>query len=226
MRKHHNKLFYSKYTHKTKCNMPWAGILYPTSDENLQKMLDGTHRDVRYLNKDFWKVDSKVLKLADFIINNRNKMKFRMQQNHTLFYSNKKTADMIKELFIDFYTSTETIDPKFEQLKKNTIGCTRLPHGKYRYQIHLKKDVHQYISKQERENLWAFIERNVNNCLVTNKYVLDYLEGKHPHCYHGYFYVSEQKMLTPIYMLAQKGIDKIIKFIVVKNECNKKTKRT
>ena len=46
--------------------MPWAGILYPTSDENLQKMLDGTHRDVRYLNKDFWKVDSKVLKLADF----------------------------------------------------------------------------------------------------------------------------------------------------------------
>ena len=71
-----------------------------------------------------------------------------------------------------------------------------------------KKDVHQHITKLERENLWNFLERNVDNCLVTNKYVLDYLVGKYPYCYHGYFYISEQKMLTPIYMLAQKAIDK------------------
>ena len=113
-----------------------------------------------------------------------------------------------------------------DKLGKNTIGCKRLPHGKYQYQVHLKKDVHQRITKQERENLWSFLERNVDNCLVTNKYVLDYLEGKYPHCYHGYFYISEQKMLTPIYMLAQKAIDKVIKYVKVKNESNKKVKRT
>ena len=56
--------------------------------------------------------------------------------------------------------------------------------------------------------------------------MLDYLIGKYPHCYHGYFYVSDQKMLTPIYMLAQKGIDKVIKFVKVKNAGNKKVKRT
>ena len=93
-------------------------------------------------------------------------------------------------------------------------------------EIHLKKDVHQRITKQERENLWGFLERNVDNCLVTNKYVLDYFEGKYPHCYNGYFYVSEEKMLTPIYMLAQKAIDKVIKYVKVKNESNKKVKRT
>ena len=48
--------------------MPWAGILYPTTDENLQEMIDGTHPDTLHLNKMFWKVDSKVVKLAKFTI--------------------------------------------------------------------------------------------------------------------------------------------------------------
>ena len=119
-----------------------------------------------------------------------------------------------------------SINPKYNKLGKNTIGCRRLPHGKFQFQVHLKKDVHQLITNSERESLWAYLKRNEENCLVTNKYVLDYLIGKYPHCYHGYFYISEQKMLTPIYMLAQKAIDKVIKYVKVKNESNKKTKRT
>ena len=92
--------------------------------------------------------------------------------------------------------------------------------------MHVKKDAQLHITNTQRDNLRNFLERNVDNCLVTNKYVLDYFEGKYPHCYHGYFYVSEQKMLTPIYMLAQKAIDKVIKYVKVKNESNKKVKRT
>ena len=120
----------------------------------------------------------------------------------------------------------KNVNPKYNKLGKNSIGCRRLPHGKFQYQVHLKKDVHQHISKQERESLWAYLERNENDCLVSNKYVLDYLIGKYPHCYHGYFYVSEQKMLTPIFMLAQGAIDKVIKYVQVKNAGNKKVKRT
>ena len=86
--------------------------------------------------------------------------------------------------------------------------------------------MHKLLKAHERETLWAYLERNEENCLVSNKYVLDYLIGKYPHCYHGYFYVSEQKMLTPIYMIAQKGIDKVMRFVTVKNGRNKKTKRT
>ena len=225
MRKHHNKLYYGKYQFKSIFTMPWAGILYPTTDENLQKMLDGTHHDVKHLNKHFWKVDSKVLKLAKFILDNRTRMKFRLQQKYAIFYSDKNLAKVIVDTFWDFWDGSESIDPNYNKLGKNSIGCRRLPHGKFKYQIHLKKDVHQHLTKQDRENLWAFLERNDTECLVSNKYVLDYLIGKYPHCYHGYFYVSEEKMLTPIYMMAQKGIDKVIKFVKVKNGRNKKTKK-
>ena len=226
MRKHHNKLYYSKYRFKTIFNMPWAGMLYPTTDQKLLDLIQGKDKDVKYLNKDWYKISPNVIKLAQVILDHRTNMKFRLQQNHAIFYSNKELAHNLIEMFWDRWYGSESVDPKFKKLGKNTIGCRRLPHGKYQYQVHLKKDTHQRITKQERENLWSFLERNVDNCLVTNKYVLDYFEGKYPHCYHGYFYVSEQKMLTPIYMLAQKAIDKVIKYVKVKNESNKKVKRT
>ena len=226
MRKHHNKLYYSKYRFKTIFNMPWAGMLYPTTDQKLLDLIQGKDKDVKYLNKDWYKISPNVIKLAQVILDHRTNMKFRLQQNHAIFYSNKELAHNLIEMFWDRWYGSESVDPKFKKLGKNTIGCRRLPHGKYQYQVHLKKDTHQRITKQERENLWSFLERNVDNCLVTNKYVLDYFEGKYPHCYHGYFYVSEQKMLTPIYMLAQKAIDKVIKYVKVKNESNKKIKRT
>jgi len=196
--------------------MPWAGILYPTTDQKLLDLIRGKDNNTKYLNKDWYKISPDVIKLAQFILNHRTKMKFRLQQDHAIFYSDKELAQELIETFWDRWYGSESVDPKFKKLGKNTIGCRRLPHGKYQYQVHLKKDVHQRITKQERENLWDFLERNVDNCLVTNKYVLDYFEGKYPHCYHGYFYVSEQKMLTPIYMLAQKAIDKVIKYVKIK----------
>ena len=128
MRKHHNKLYYGKYQFKTFFKMPWAGILYPTTDENLQKMLDGTHHDVKHLNKHFWKVDSKVLKLAKFILDNRTRMKFRLQQKYAIFYSDKNLAKVIVDTFWDFWDGSESIDPNYNKLGKNSIGCRRLPH--------------------------------------------------------------------------------------------------
>ena len=225
MRIHHNKLYYGKYQFKNIFKMPWAGILYPTTDQKLLEMIQGKDKSVRYLNTKWYKTSPDVIKLAQFILDYRTKMKFRLQQKYAIFYSNKSLAQLLIETFWDSWYGAKSIDPKYNKLGKNTIGCRRLPHDKYQYQIHLKKDVHQHITKQERQNLWHFLERNVDNCLVTNKYVLDYLEGKYPHCYHGYFYVSEQKMLTPIYMLAQKAIDKVIKYVKIKNESNKKIKR-
>ena len=41
MRKHHNKLYYSKYRYKTIFNMPWAGMLYPTTDQTLIDIITG-----------------------------------------------------------------------------------------------------------------------------------------------------------------------------------------
>ena len=206
--------------------MPWAGILYPTTDQKLLEMIQGKDKTVKSLNKEWYKTSPDIIKLAQFILDYRTGMKFRLQQKYAIFYSNKNLAQLLIETFWNHWYGTKSINPKYNKLGKNTVGCRRLPHGKFQFQVHLKKDVHQLITTSERENLWAYLERNEENCLVTNKYVLDYLIGKYPHCYHGYFYVSEQKMLTPIYMLAQKAIDKVIKYVKVKNESNKKIKRT
>jgi hypothetical protein len=46
------------------------------------------------------------------------------------------------------------------------------------------------------------------------------LNSRHPYFIGGYFYVTEEKFLTPIYMMAQKAIDKVIKFRKVKNGSN------
>ena len=206
--------------------MPWAGILYPTTDQKLLEMIQGKDKTVKSLHKEWYKTSPDIINLAQFILDYRTGMKFRLQQKYAIFYSNKNLAQLLIETFWNHWYGTKSINPKYNKLGKNTVGCRRLPHGKFQFQVHLKKDVHQLITTSERENLWAYLERNEENCLVTNKYVLDYLIGKYPHCYHGYFYVSEQKMLTPIYMLAQKAIDKVIKYVKVKNESNKKIKRT
>ena len=226
MRKHHNKLYYGKYQFKNIFKMPWAGILYPTTDQKLLDMIQGKDKSVRYLNKQWYKTSPDIVKLAQFIIDHRTKMKFRLQQKYAIFYSDKSLAQLLVETFWEHWYGSESVNPKYNRLGKNSIGCRRLPHGKFQFQVHLKKDLHPHISKQERESLWAYLERNENDCLVSNKYVLDYLIGKYPHCYHGYFYVSEQKMLTPIFMLAQGAIDKVIKYVQVKNAGNKKVKRS
>ena len=218
MRKHHNKLYFGKYSFKTIFKMPWAHVLYPTTDQHLIKHVDGGYGVVGQKHP-------KTSSLASFIMKNRNNMKFRVQSKITAFYTNEDLAKTLITKYWDNWYGTETVNPKFKNLDKNTVGCRKLPHGKFKYQVHLKKDVHQCITDSERQSLWRFLENNENECLVTNKYVLDYLIGKYPYCYHGYFYVSEAKMLSPIYMIAQKGIDKVIKFVQIKNGNNKKIKR-
>ena len=198
--------------------MPWANLLYPTTDEHLQSFING-----KQIENKLWRATSDVLKLSKFIIDNRKNIKFRIQQNHSFFYSNSDTAKKLIEQFKDDFLSQTIVNPKIKNQDKNTICCIRLPHGKYRYQVHLKNDAHKYLNNEQRQGLFEFIDRNVQNCLVTNKYVIDYLEGKFPHCYHGYFYVTNEKFLAPVYMLAQKAIYKVIKYKRIQNGSNKKT---
>ena len=163
--------------------------------------------------------------LADFIMNNRNSIKFRFQGRKVIFYSDKILAQQLIERFWDFWIGSESVDPRFKNLDSNTVGCSRLPHGKYRFQVHVKKDAQLYITNTQRDNLRNFLERNVDNCLVTGDALLDYLENKSPYFFGGYFYVTHDQFITPIYMMAQEAIDKIIKFRKVENGSDKKTTR-
>tara|TARA_X000001382_G_scaffold73204_2_gene51086 strand:+ start:1562 stop:2203 length:642 start_codon:yes stop_codon:yes gene_type:complete len=213
MRKHHNKLYYGKYRHKTVFKLPGSLMFYPTTDEHLTK-LKKEYSHLPDLNH-----------LASFIMANRKDINFRMQDRRAIFYSDFDKAQQLIERFWEFWVGYETVDPKFTDLQKDTVGCTRLPHGKYKYQVYLKKDAQLIISDAQKTSLWEFLERNVDNCLVTNYNIIDFLEKKSPYCFGGYFYVTEEKFLTPIYMMAQEAIDKVIQYRKVKNGSNKKTTR-
>lgn len=206
MRKHHNKLYYGKYRYKTVLDLPESAMLWPTTDENLKHVKDNNTKM------------EKLWTMADFIINNRNKMKFRIQEKKSIFYSDKVLADEIKTKFIDHFVNVETVDPKHGELKQNVIGCDRLPHGKYRYQVHIKRgNKGTLLTDTQRNNLWNFIERNIDNCHVANTGLLDYLEGRSQYCFGGYMYVAEEKYLSPIYMMANNAIEKVIQFRKVEN---------
>ena len=213
MRKNHNRLYYGKFRYKTVFKIPGSVMFFPTTDNHLNS-IKNTYPDM-----------PDMMFLAEFITQNRNMMKFRFQDRKAIFYSDQQMAQTLVEKFWEYWIGSETVDPKFDALEPNTVGCSRLPHGKYQYQVHLKKDAQIHITQTQRSNLWQFLERNVDNCLVSNYSVLDYLEAKNPHCFGGYFYVKEEKYLTPIYMMAQEAIDKVIKFRKVENGSNKKVTR-
>tara|TARA_A100001015_G_C14896421_1_gene674589 strand:- start:287 stop:925 length:639 start_codon:yes stop_codon:yes gene_type:complete len=210
MRKNHNKLYYGRFRQKTVFKMPGSLIFYPTTDEHLMQ-IKKRHPKLPDINF-----------LADFIIKNRKKIKFRFQDRRSMFYTNEKLAHQLIHRLWEFWLESETVDPKHGKLGENIVGCTRLPHGKYQYQVYLKKDSQLLLSDTQRTSLWEFLERNVDNCLVTNHGILDFLENKSGYCYGGYFYVKDEKYLSPIYMMAEQAIEKVIKFRKVKNGSNKK----
>ena len=194
--------------------MPGSLILFPTTDEHLITIKE-RHPNTPNINF-----------LADFIMSNRQKIKFRFQDRRSMFYTDKKLAQQLINKLWDFWIGYETVDPKHGKLGENIIGCTRLPHGKYHYQVHLKKDAHLHITSAQKDNLREFIERNVDHCLVPGYAILDYLEDRCPYCFGGYFYVTKEQFITPIYMMAQEAIDKVIQFRKVKkNGSDKKTTR-
>ena len=143
-------------------------------------------------------------------------MKFRIQNIDSVFYCDENMARDLVSVFWDEWSNADAIpEDKSYLLDKNSVLCKRLPLGKYQYQVHLKKNVHRILKHHEREDLYRYLNQNTENCLITGKYVKEYLEGASQYGWQGYFYVRDEKILTPIYMIAQEAIEKVIKFIKV-----------
>ena len=226
MRKHHNKLFYGKYRYKVSFDFKWAPMLYPTTDEHLQSFIDGKQSKTKYLNTKFWNATSDVCALAKFIKDNRHRMKFRLQQTKSIFYTDKKLANELVVSFWENWLESKVVDPKYADLEENTVGCTKLPHGKYKFQIHLKKQKARQVDSEKRKALLKFLDNNVDNIYVTNSLLIDWLEGKDNWYPASYFYVTEEKYLSPLYVIAGNMIEKVIKFKETRNAGNKKITTT
>ena len=90
MRKHHNKLYYGKYRHKTEFRMPGSLMFYPTTDEHLLR-LKKEYSDAPDMNH-----------LADFIMKNRKLLKFRFQDRKAIFYTDYDKSLELIDNFLGF----------------------------------------------------------------------------------------------------------------------------
>lgn len=203
--------------------MRWASYLYPTTDQHLQSVCSHEEKDFMkdYLqgkkqHNYFHKNAENIKKLASFILKNRKQMKFRIQSAEVIFYMNDP---LCKEAISTFWEEWDDADsvPKDQShlLGENSVICKRLPHGKFEYQVHLKKNLHRILKQNQKENLYRYLSQNRDTCHIANKSLEEYLNGSNPYGWHGYFYVRDEKMLTPLYMIAPEAIQKVMHFVKV-----------
>ena len=227
MRKKHNKLFYGKYTHKAEFRMPWCGWLYPTTDEHLQRLLLNPTAFDGHMQfaTDIFKVKkhkTEIMQLADFILKNRNRIKFRLQSPNAIFYGSRSVIHQAITTFWDNWRDCmETDATHIRKMEPNTVICNRLPHNRYRYQIYLKRDAQFKINDRNRKSLAKYLLQNTDVARVVNSHMLSWLNGESEHC-EGYFYIADEKCLTPVYMIINDSIDKIVKYVKISNDRNNK----
>lgn len=223
MRKHHNKLFFKKYTDKAVFDMPYSPWLYPTTDWHLESVI--TKPDAlegKILNNNFFNVKkyAKELRtLALFIIENRHKIKFRLQTDTTIIYSDRNTIKEVIKMFFDQWIDHMEVDPYIvKNFDENIRFCKKIPHGKYQYQVYLKQPAYMEYNETDKQALANFLFTNEENTKVANKHMELWLKNENESKYvyfNGYFYVKDERCLSMLYMIAQKYVDRIIKFVKI-----------
>ena len=204
MRKHHNKLYFGTYTHKAVFSMPWANKLYPTSTEHLE----------------YWSKDEhypSATSLAKFLLKNKANLKFRIQAFSTILYSNKKTIFEAINLFWNEWKNIHTVDPKFQaDIKQDVVLCRRLPLGKYKYQVWIHRKLPYRITEAQKERLNEYLSQNEENAICTNRHLSSWLSGgNYVYVQPGYFYVKDDKCLMPLYLISDKIVDRLVKFVKI-----------
>lgn len=219
MRKHHNKLFYGKYTHKAVFRMPWAKFLYPTTDHNLNLIMRNPHGFTGkvFINRfsNINKYIPQVRSLAYYILRNRQNIKFRIQDDHVIIYALKnlihETIDAFWEYWIDSFEVTKKFNMK---LDKHSVVCNRLPHNKYSFQVWMKPNRYSSASRMAK-SLGAYLLDKPDVGRPVNKYQEWWLKGQSDYDGSGYFYITDEKCLTPVHMILGENIDKIVKFVKI-----------
>jgi hypothetical protein len=207
MRKHHNKLFFGKYSYKAIFKIPGTNMLYPTTQAHLSTIIKLTEG-----NK---KANQNLSKISKFILAHRDEIKFRIQHLNSIFYGPKELILKLIDQFWQYWVGVTTTDPNnTDMLDQDTVLCSRLPLGKYQYQVHVQKKMPYNITKQQKELLNQYLTQNKDNAIVTTKNLGQWLSGKGAihYDFNGYFYVIDQKALTPIYMISNHIIDRVVQF--------------
>ena len=231
MRKHHHKLFYGKHTHKASFILSESVFVWPTTNENLNRIINAKKlsNTKGFIAGKFVCPGPKELPsiqaLANLILKTRKFVKFRIQSNCVMiFYGSERIIKKIIEKYWKQWINIETVDPTYiKQLGKNKRLCTRLPHNKYQYQVWLKKTAYD-TNENFRKGLASYLLDKPEVARLSNKHLKWWVQGVSDYMGDGYFYIRDEKCLTPIYMILGKHIEKIIQFVKVDKNARINTK--
>jgi len=189
--------------------MQWTNALYPTTDEHLIRFVKGKGY--------FYGQQHPLLgDMAAYIMENRHTVKFRIQGKKTIFYSNFEQALELLTKYWDYLYDIQSIDINFiNKIKKNEVFCKRLPHKEFEYQVYLIKDVHKILNDNEKDSFTKFCHNNTKGVKISSSHVANYINGETKYCWNGYFYVLDEKYLSALDLIMQKGIDKVQKYIKI-----------
>tara|TARA_X000000950_G_scaffold262342_1_gene333486 strand:+ start:118 stop:762 length:645 start_codon:yes stop_codon:yes gene_type:complete len=214
MRKQPNKLFYGKHTHKLLLTIPGAYALQPTTEHNLiQVSQQSPDEKVRELAKLLFKHKKQIQFRISSITGLFQPMSGRKQNGNVSIYCDRDAAKYIAKTFWNELYDIQAVE-NANQMSKNTVACKRLPHGKYEYQVHVSGYLHKKINPQERDAL-ANMLLTKDSVRIASQTLKDYLEHKKDYCWGGYFYIENESMLSAVYMISQKSIDKVKRYVKV-----------
>jgi len=73
------------------------------------------------------------------------------------------------------------------------------------------------LTDSQKQLLFKYLTQNDDNATITNRNLKQWLSGAGAIHYdlQGYFYIKDEKALTPIYMISNKIVDRVTKFVKV-----------
>jgi hypothetical protein len=140
MRKHHNKLYYGKYRYKTVFKMPGSSDVL-SNDRSVPDQSQGKECGIE---------GHEYFSRLHNATQGQHEIPYAGQERDIL-HKRRHVKDLIGS-FTDYHVKTEIVDPKFGLLDKDTVGCDRLPHGKYQYQVHLRRTYTNTSMKQKEKH--------------------------------------------------------------------------
>ena len=194
--------------------------MYPTTDKHLTMLLnDPTAFKGHVFFEKFSNAKNyipEIRSLAYVLRKYRSMMKFRIQdKGGVIMYGNKKLIHELITVFWEYWVDCFETSKNFDmKMDRHTVVCSRLPHKKYQYQVWMKQGCYESEHRMAR-SLAAYLLDKPDVGKPANELQENWLRNESDYDGSGYFYIKDEKCLTPVRLILGENIDKIIKFVKI-----------
>lgn len=209
-----NKLFYKKYPYRITCGIQGCWLIRSYGwDQAKQFAIDGT--GWHFSN---WrpKVDGENLNEFITVIDSyRDTLKFRFEHDYfDIYLEEENQYNNLQQLLARWIQGLSEPEDKTslnflkEEQNSRKVICNKLPHGKYRYKIHLR----YRTSIDLRKNFKNWITNYADKIRVPHQ-TLEWMEYESRWQWCPFMYVEDQGTLSMVCLFLGGSVYKIEEFI-------------